>query len=266
MADGDGTTGGGQQAGAGADNTGTPPGSGGQQTTQPAQAQGEPPKVFTSEQVERMIAEKVKAASEGKLTQADVDRMMGERAKRAEEATQKQILEALGVKSIDDLKQIKEAADKAAVEKLTEAEKAQKALEKAQKEAEEARGLIAKAEADKATAFEQANKLLMRAAVLAEATKSEYRIKPEAMGDVWNFISADADLLKKIAPKENAPGEFTGMADALKDLLKVKTYMIEAGSGQGTPRPSNRGAAPAQGEPSKEALQRATKLATHDKF
>jgi hypothetical protein len=266
MADGESgaVSGGGPQAGAGAANTGTPPGTGGQQTP-PAQGQPEPPKVFTQAEVEKLIAEKVKAAGDGKLAQADVDKLIGERAKRAEEATQAKILEALGVKSLDDLKQIKEAADKAAEDKLTAVEKAQKDLEKAQKQADEARGLIEKANAERDAALAQANEMLMRSAVLAEATRSEYRIKPEAMGDVWSFIKADEALLKKIAAKDGKPGEFEGVADALKELLKAKAYMVEAGSGQGTPRPSGRGAAPTN-EPTKEALQRATKLATHDKF
>jgi len=238
---------------------------GGQQTTLPAQVQGEPPKVFTQADIDRIVAEKVKAAGDGKLTQAEVDKLIGERAKRAEEATTKQILEALGVGSLDDLKQIKAAADRSAEEKLTAVEKAQKELEKAQKQAEEAKGLIEKANAEKEAALTQANEMLMRSAVLAEATRSEYRIKPEAMGDVWSFVKADEALMKKITQRDGKPGEFEGVADALKELLKAKAYMVEAGSGQGTPRPSSRGAAP-QNEPTKEALQRATRAATHDRF
>jgi hypothetical protein len=80
--------------------------------------------------------------------------------------------------------------------------------------------------------------MLMRSAVLAEATKPDYRIRPEAMTDVWGFIMADKALLGKIKAKDGGdPGEFTGVSDALKDLLKAKTYMLaETGNGQGTPR------------------------------
>lgn len=191
--------------GDGGGTTGTPPGTGG--TTPPSPA--EPPK----------------------FTQADVDRLLGERAKRSEEATQKQILEALGVKSVEELKKLKEDAETLQAAQLSD-------LQKAQKDAADAKAKIAEAEKARAAALDQATEMLMRSAVLAEATKADYHIRPEAMTDVWGFIRADKTLLEKIKAKEGAdPGEFTGVPDALKELLKTKTYMlVETGGSQGTPR------------------------------
>lgn len=221
-------TSGGAPAGGGS--TGTPPASGGQQ----------PP------------------ADPPKFTQADVDRLLGDRAKRAEESTQKQILEALGVSSLDDLKKIKEDADKARKSQMSE-------LEKAQNEAKEAQAKIDKANADREAALQQANEMLMRSAVLAEATKADYRIRPEAMTDIWSFISADKALLEKIKAVEGKPGEFSGIGDALKDLLKAKVYMVDNGNGNGTPRkPARKNNN--DSEPSQEERERSSRRATHNKF
>ncbi len=214
--------------------TGTPPGNGGQTPPTPP---ADPPK----------------------FTQADVDRLLGDRAKRAEEATQAKILESVGVKSLDDLKKIKEDADKARAAQLND-------LQKAQQQAADEKARADKAEKDKADALAQATEMLMKSAVLAEATKADYRIRPEAMTDVWSFIKADKSLLDKIKAKEGGePGEFTGVGDAVKELLKVKTYMVWTGDGQGTPRKGQRQGQQGR-EPSKDELDRASRMATHNKF
>jgi membrane protein involved in colicin uptake len=177
---------------------------------------------------------------EAKFTQADVDRILGERLKRAEETTQKQLLEALGVKDTDEAKKAIDDAKKAREQQMSD-------LEKAQTEAKELQAAKEKAESDAAATIEKAQTMLMRAAVLTEASKAEYHIRADALPDVWGMIDRAS-----IKPKTDADGEFSGISEALKALTKTKTYLVEVGDGRGTPRPG----AKAQGqkpEPAKSA-------------
>jgi len=165
---------------------------------------------------------------EAKFTQADLDRILGERVKRAEETTKKQLLEALDVKDSDEAK--KAIADAKALR-----EQQMSDLEKANAKAAELEAAKAEAEAKAVQAIEKANATLMRAAVLAEASKAEYRFKAEALPDVWAFVKREG-----IKPKEGADGEFTGIGEALKALAKEKAYLVLEGDGRGTPRPGTR--------------------------
>lgn len=177
---------------------------------------------------------------EVKFTQADVDRILGERLKRAEETTQKQLLEALGVKDTDEAKKAIEDAKKLREQQMSD-------LEKAQTTSKELQAAKEKAETDAAAAIERAQTMLMRAAVLAEASKAEYHIKADALPDVWSMIDRAG-----IKPKTDADGEFSGIAEALKALTKSKTYLVEAGDGRGTPRPGAKPQGQKQ-EPAKSA-------------
>lgn len=162
------------------------------------------------------------------FTQADVDRIVGERAKRAEESAIGALLKTLGFEKADDLKATIDEARKRSDAEKSELQKAQEHITQLTK---------AKEEADRAQAeaIEKAQTTLMRAAVLAEASKAEYRIKPEALADVWTFI--DRAVIK---PKDGADGEFTGIGEALKALAKSKPYLVAEGDGRGTPRPGAR--------------------------
>jgi hypothetical protein len=175
---------------------------------------------------------------EAKFTQADLDRILGERLARAEETTQKKLLDVLGVKDTDEAK--KAIADAKALR-----EQQMSDLEKAKAQAAELTAAKTKAETDAAEAIGKAQTMLMRAAVLAEASKPEYHIKADALPDVWSFIDRNS-----IKPKGDADGEFDGIAEALKTLTKTKTYLVEAGDGRGTPRP---GAKPKDQKPEKQS-------------
>lgn len=170
-----------------------------------------------------------KPTPEPKFTQDDMDRVAGERAKRAEEATQKKLLELLGVKDADEAKKLLDDAKKRADAEKSDLDKANEQianLTKATEAADQARK----------DAIEKATVTLMRAAVLTEASKPEYRFKPDALADVWSFIDRTS-----IKPKDGADGEFVGVAEALKSLAKAKGYLTETGDGHGTPRPGARG-------------------------
>lgn len=159
------------------------------------------------------------------FTQADVDRIVGERAKRAEESAIGSLLKDLGFEKPDDLKALVGEARKKQDAEKSELQKAQEridALTKAKDTAEQ----------ERAEAIERANVTLMRAAVMAEAAKADYRIKPEALADVWTFVDRSG-----IKPKEGADGEFAGIGEALKALAKAKPYLVQDGNGHGTPRP-----------------------------
>jgi membrane protein involved in colicin uptake len=163
---------------------------------------------------------------DAKFTQADVDRILGERLKRAEETTQKQLLEALGVKDTDEAKKAIDDAKKAREQQMSD-------LEKAQTAAKELQAAKEKAESDAAATIEKAQTMLMRAAVLTEASKAEYHIRADALPDVWGMIDRAS-----IKPKSDADGDFSGIAEALKALTKSKPYLVENGDGRGTPRPT----------------------------
>lgn len=159
------------------------------------------------------------------FTQADVDRIVGERAKRAEESAIGSLLKDLGFEKTDDLKTLIGDVRKKQDAEKSELQKAQESLAALTK-AKEA------ADIERAAAIERANVTLMRAAVMAEAAKADYRIKPEALADVWSFIDKAS-----IKPKDGADGEYTGIGDALKTLAKAKPYLVQDGNGHGTPRP-----------------------------
>lgn len=167
------------------------------------------------------------------FTQADVDRIVGERAKRAEESAIAALLKDIGFEKADDLKAMIKAAkarDDAEKSELQKAQDAIAALTKAKENAEK----------ERSEAIEKAGVTLMRAAVMAEASKPEYRIRPEALADVWTFIDRSGIKPKESANGGSADGEYTGIGEALKALTKAKPYLAIEGDGRGTPRPGQR--------------------------
>lgn len=157
------------------------------------------------------------------FTQAELDAILSDRLKRAQDSTQKTFLTSLGVESLDDVKTALSEFQKLKDSQLSEAEKLQKELDTQRAAAEKAR-----TEAD--TAIAQANERLMRAAVIAEASKSDYGVHEDARADVWLFIDKEAIKL-------NDSGEFDGIGDAIKKVLESKPYLKEdtAVKGGGTP-------------------------------
>jgi hypothetical protein len=169
-----------------------------------------------------------KLADEKKFSQADVDRIMGEVRDGGRKVGVNDLLKELGFEKTDDLKALVADAKKLREQQMSDLEKAQTAVKEAQAKIEQA-------ERERTEAIAKAQETLMRAAVLAEASKPEYHFKAEALQDVWSFIKRES-----IKPKDGADGEFTGIGEALKALAKEKTYLVAEGDGRGTPRPGQR--------------------------
>lgn len=82
-------------------------------------------------------------ASEPTFTQAELDKIVGERAKRAKESTQSQILEQLGVDSLDSIKALLDEAKKRKEAEMSEVEKALATADKERAEKEAAKQQLA---------------------------------------------------------------------------------------------------------------------------
>jgi hypothetical protein len=172
-----------------------------------------------------------------KFTQADVDRIVGERAARAGEAATAKLLESLGVKTPDEIK--------AALEKIQTLEDAQKSeLEKAQGEAAKYKAQAEKAKSDADAALEKANEKLLQSAVLLEAQKQN--ADDAEFLSVWRELKETPTLREKL--KQNDAGDFEGVADAVKEILKLHPKWLKAAKPPtpGTPRPAQTQAANAQ--------------------
>lgn len=150
------------------------------------------------------------------FTQQELDAIVGERATRAGDAAVKKLLESLGVENAEALKTFVTESKKLQEERLTEAEKQKKAVADAEKK-------VAEAGAKAQTALETANTRLMKAAVLAEASKADYKISPSALQDVWLFVEKE----QKATLKLTEDGEVEGVAEALKAVLKNRQHLIQ---------------------------------------
>lgn len=172
-----------------------------------------------------------------KFSQADVDRIVGERAQRAGEAATTKLLESLGVKSPEEIK--------AALEKIQTLEDAQKTeLQKAQDEAAKYKAQAEKAKSDADAALAQANEKLLQSAVLLEAQKQN--TDDAETVSVWRELRETPTLKEKI--KQTDAGEFEGVADAVKEILKLHPKWLKAAKPPtpGTPRSAQTQAASAQ--------------------
>jgi hypothetical protein len=147
----------------------------------------------------------------GTLTQEQFNATLADRLKRDREAQQAKLLQSLGVESLDDAAAALADYKKLKDSQLSETERLQKQLDEAMTSAEQA-----KSEAAKAIAA--SNERLMKAAVIAEASKSEYGVHESARADVWLFIDRE-----KIKANDN--GDFDGVAEAIKAILEAKPYL-----------------------------------------
>jgi hypothetical protein len=110
----------------------------------------------------------------------------------------------------------KEAADRR--KKLEAFEKAEQERQQAQLSAEERlKQQLAEAQAQAQAVTAAANERLVRAAVLAEASKLAF-VDPS---DAWRMLDRDG-----LAVGDD--GEVTGAAEALKALAKAKPYLVKA--------------------------------------
>lgn len=151
------------------------------------------------------------------FTQEEVNRMMGDRATRASGATEKQILEKLGVESLDDAEaSIKAYRDRQEKEK-SELQKAQDAKEAAENKAKDAEA--------------KANEKLIRAEFIVEASKAGVEHPEDA------YSLADRSKVKILDD-----GKVEGVADAVKVLVEAgrlpltsqkKAADLDGGEGDG---------------------------------
>lgn len=152
--------------------------------------------------------------------QSELDAMFADRAKQAGQSAVAGILKDLGVEKIDDIKGILKAAKDAEAAKLSE-------LEKAQKEAADLKAAKEKVDAEKADILAKAAEKLLKAAVLAEASKQGFNDPTDA----WNFLDRSA-----IKAKDD--DSYEGLDKAIEAVAKAKPYLVKAqqqSQGKGTP-------------------------------
>lgn len=147
------------------------------------------------------------------FTQTELDALFAARAKSAGSKATADLLKELGVENIEDAKKLLVEADKARKDQMTELEKAQVEIEEAKTAEAEAQKLAEQREA-------LANERLMRAAVIAEASKPDHKFSQDAISDVWSFV----DRSKLEVDDE---GNVSGVEDAVKAVAKDKPYMLE---------------------------------------
>lgn len=152
--------------------------------------------------------------------QSELDAMFADRAKQAGQSAVANLLKEIGVEKIDDIKGILKEAKNAEAAKLSE-------LEKAQKEAADLKAAKEKSEAEKADIMAKAAEKLLKAAVLAEASKQGFNDPTDA----WNFLDRSA-----ITPKND--DTYEGLDKAIEAVAKAKPYLIKAqqqSQAKGTP-------------------------------
>lgn len=162
-----------------------------------------------------------KEKSEKKFSQKDLDALVGEARKSGRETAVKKLLEELGVEDAEKLKTALAEAKKLKEAQMSEADKQKAALDAAEKAA-------ADAKAEKETAIAQANERLMKAAVIAEASKADHKINPAAIADVWAFVD-------RAKLKVTETGDIEGAADAVKAVIKDRPYLQNGKAAAGTP-------------------------------
>lgn len=160
---------------------------------------------------------KGEAGDDKRFSQDDVNRLMGDRATRAGLAKEKEILETLGVESLDDAKKLLEAQRKREDQEKSDLEREKEAREAAEKREKDA--------------IAAANEKLIRAEFIMEASRANVEHPDDA------FSLAD-----KSDVKIDDSGKVTGVADAVKTLVeagrlpmsgKKKAPDLDGGDGTG---------------------------------
>ncbi len=189
-----------------------------------------------------------KPEDERKFTQADTDQIAGKARDEGRKTAVSELLKDLGLEKIDDLKTL--VTD---TRKKQDAEKSE--LQKAQERNEELAKAAKAADAKRDEALAKATERLMKAALLAEASKPEYKIRPDALADVWTFLDRSAIKVKD-------DGEtFEGVAEAIKAVVKAKPYLVDdKPRGPGSP-PAPNANGRREKEPSDEDKARAQRMA-----
>lgn len=185
---------------------------------------GDPPKTFTQEQVDNIIKD---------------------RLTRAEESATTKLLEAIGVKTVDELKTSLKDFKKIQEDKLSEQQKMDRDLKEAQTKAETA-------EAEKTKALAEAFDTLVRAEVKLSATKLGFR--DESLDDVFVAIKGDKALMSKIELKE---GKLSGIEEAVKAISTLRPFWLDDKKKPfGTPPPKGKPNTPPQPRNGEEKRER----------
>ena len=160
------------------------------------------------------------------FTQDEVNALMA----RVRDEGRQAAIKGLGFDKADDAK--------AAINAYKAAQEAQMSeLEKAQTKAAEADARAQTAAQEAQTVIERAKRMALKSAVLAEAIKPDYKLRPEAMRDLWVLI--EADYLDKVTADDD--GEVKGADKAIKAALEGRSYLtVEQTPGIGTPRPDTK--------------------------
>jgi hypothetical protein len=147
------------------------------------------------------------------MTQEEFDKRIGDRAVRASAAKEKEILDALGLEKIDDLKAIVQAARQADDKNKTETQKLQDEIGTLKKDNE-------KIKTDAETRNQRANDKLIKSEVELEATKLGFL--PDAISDVWLLVKDDRT---GIEVNEDTL-EVTGVEAAVKKIAETRKHWL----------------------------------------
>lgn len=150
------------------------------------------------------------------FTQAELDALFGARAKQAAEKATSDLLTSLGVKSPDEIKTALAKAKELEDAQLSELDKAKRLVETEKARADAAEKLQAEAMAN-------ANEKLLRAEILAEASKQGFR--DEAVSDVWLVLTSDAKLKEQVKAGEEG---FEGIESVVKAIAKGKPHWLKS--------------------------------------
>jgi hypothetical protein len=138
------------------------------------------------------------------------------------------ILKAAGVENKEQLIELSKKQKEADEEAKSDLEKSQAKVDVETKRADEA-------EANAKEIDARSTVRLMRAEVLLEAVKEDYDINPDALPDIWNFLSQDKEVLELIEVDDD--GKFSGIDDAINKVLENREYLLNGESEivRGTP-------------------------------
>jgi hypothetical protein len=149
------------------------------------------------------------------FSQAQLDSLFAQRAKSASSKATADLLAELGIEDITAAKALLAEADKARKEQMTE-------LEQAQEQARQAQEAQAQAEKDAAERERLANERLMQSAVIAEASKTDYKLRPEVLNDLWLFVTGE--LKEKLIVGDD--GQVSGTDEVVKEIIKDRDYWL----------------------------------------
>lgn len=134
---------------------------------------------------------------EGTFTQADIDRIVGERVKRANESATKQLLEALGIESLDAGKQFFEAEKARKEAEMTELEKANAQVKAIQQALEAQKETTAKLEQERLN--DKRDNQLLALLTNAHDASSALALLKATQADKLDSLMADGNFNSKVA-------------------------------------------------------------------